>query len=133
MTVHIPSSVMVGEGDGLVQICATLSAIDPTERNFTTTLMTTDGTGKYKDCTLSITLIIVALSALDISDYLSGHFLVTFPTGSIDNDAQCVHISIINDTALEGDQTFTLSLSTTDSNVLLGTNLTTVTITDNDG
>ena len=42
----IPMSLEVGEGDGLVQVCATLSAVEATERNFMVTLMTTDGTGK---------------------------------------------------------------------------------------
>ena len=47
MTVSIPVSVGVGEGDGLVQVCAMLSAMEVTERNFTVTLITSDGTGKY--------------------------------------------------------------------------------------
>ena len=46
MTVSIPDMVSVGEEDGMVQVCATLSAVEDTERNFTITLATSDGTGE---------------------------------------------------------------------------------------
>ncbi len=46
MTVSVPAMLSVGEGDGMVQVCATLSAMDATERNFTITLTTSDSTGK---------------------------------------------------------------------------------------
>ena len=42
-------------------------------------------------------------------------------------------ISIIDDAVLEGDQVFTLSLSTSDVWVMLGTTETSIVITDNDG
>ncbi len=45
VTVSVPAMLTVGEGDGMVQVCATLSAIEDTERNFTLTLSTNDGTG----------------------------------------------------------------------------------------
>jgi hypothetical protein len=39
----------VGEGDGMVEVCATLqSAVNDTERNFTVTLATGDGSGMAK-------------------------------------------------------------------------------------
>ena len=40
--------VSVGEGDGIVQVCATLSAVEATERDFTITLATSDGTGNMR-------------------------------------------------------------------------------------
>ena len=46
MTVSIPAVVSVGEEDGMVQVCATLSAVEDTERDFTITLATSDGTGE---------------------------------------------------------------------------------------
>ncbi len=46
MVVFVPTLLSVGEGDGMVQACATLSTVEDTERNFTITLATSDGTGK---------------------------------------------------------------------------------------
>ncbi len=45
MIVSVPSMLIVGEGDEMVQVCATLSSMEATERNFTITLATSDGTG----------------------------------------------------------------------------------------
>ena len=45
--VSIPDVVSVGEEDGMVQVCATLSAVNDTERNFAITLATSDDTGSY--------------------------------------------------------------------------------------
>ncbi len=47
MTVSVPAMLSVGEGDVMVQVCATLSAAEDTERHFTITLTTSDNTGKY--------------------------------------------------------------------------------------
>ena len=68
-----------------------------------------------------------------MSDYSSGYFQEMFISGSANNATQCVNISIVDDDALEGNQTFLLSLTTSDSRVIVGTNLTTITIKDNDG
>ena len=45
VNVSVPAMLSVGEGDGVVQVCATLSAAEETEKNFTVTLVTSDGTG----------------------------------------------------------------------------------------
>ncbi len=45
VTVSIPAMLGVGEGDGMVQVCAALSAAVATERSFTITLATSDDTG----------------------------------------------------------------------------------------
>ena len=45
VTVSVPAMLSVGEGDGMVQVCATLSAVEETERNFTITLTNSDDTG----------------------------------------------------------------------------------------
>jgi hypothetical protein len=45
VTVSVPATMSVGEGDGMVQVCATLSAVNDTEREFSITLATGDGTG----------------------------------------------------------------------------------------
>ena len=43
ITVSIPAVVSVGEEDRMVQVCATLSALNDTERDFTISLATTGG------------------------------------------------------------------------------------------
>ena len=45
---------------------------------------------------------------------------------------QCIDVYIIDDSILEENETFTVTLNTSSSVVMLGTNVTTVTITDND-
>ena len=40
--------VSVGEGDGMVQVCATLSAVEDTETNSTITLATKDRSGGFR-------------------------------------------------------------------------------------
>ncbi len=70
---------------------------------------------------------------MDNSDYLHKSSDLIFTSGSTDNATRCVDISILDDGALEGNQTFTVTLTTSDPDVMLGTNVTTITITDNDG
>ncbi len=51
VSVSLPSALSVGEGDGRVEVCATLSgAAVATERDFMITLATSNGTalGKYR-------------------------------------------------------------------------------------
>ena len=67
------------------------------------------------------------------SDYTSVSSDEVFTTGSTDNDTRCVNITIEDDEALERDETFTVTLTTSDPNVMLGQDMTTITIVDNDG
>ena len=46
---------------------------------------------------------------------------------------QCLAVSIIDDLLFEGNETFTIELTTLDENVELGDNITTVTIISEDG
>ena len=46
---------------------------------------------------------------------------------------QCVDIIVVDDDALEGDESFNLALATSDPNVFIGINETIITIIDNDG
>ncbi len=50
VSVSLPSAMSVGEGDGTVEVCATLTSAVATERDFMITLATSDGTavGKYR-------------------------------------------------------------------------------------
>ena len=43
--VSVPGMVTVGEGDEQVQVCATLSSIENTDRDFSFSFSTTDNTG----------------------------------------------------------------------------------------
>ena len=45
---------------------------------------------------------------------------------------ECVNVNIIDDGALELDETFTVTLTTSDPAVILGNDATTITISDND-
>ena len=95
--------------------------------------MTNDDTGKLHVSTTSIHSLQLSLLAVEILDYASGNFTETFQSGSTDNATECVNISIMNDSALEGDQDFTLILSTSDTNVHIARNTTIITIIDDDG
>jgi hypothetical protein len=53
--------------------------------------------------------------------------------GSQDGNIECVDIFIVDDGALERNETFTLEITTSDPVVLLGNNVTTITIIDNEG
>ena len=71
-------------------------------------------------------------SAVEDSDYTSISSDIVFLSGSTDGTSQCVHITIIDDIALEGNQTFTVTLMTSDPDVRLGNDVTVITIEDND-
>ena len=45
MTVSLPTTISIGEGEGIVEVCVTLSAMEDTERNFDIALATKDDTG----------------------------------------------------------------------------------------
>ena len=48
VTVSVPAMLRIDEGDGQVEVCATLSAAEDTERAFNITLLTSDDTGITK-------------------------------------------------------------------------------------
>ena len=56
----------------------------------------------------------------------------TFISGSSNGSTRCLNVSIHEDNTLEGNQIFSVNLSTEDSNVVLGTAITVITIIDND-
>ena len=66
-------------------------------------------------------------------DYAFSSSDITFPSGSMDNTPACANITILDDAALEENQTFTVTLTTSDPDVLLGNDETVITIEDNDG
>ena len=82
-----------------------------------------------------LSYVCVHLPATMSSDYIrptSSHHM--FASGSSDGTTECVNIMIVDDDALEGNQTFTVSLRTADTNdeVMVVANLTRITIIDDD-
>lgn len=74
-----------------------------------------------------------ACSQSHVVIYKTGSYLnQTFTSGSINGATRCANISILDDNALEVNENFTLTLSTEDSNIKIGTSVTTITIIDND-
>ena len=57
---------------------------------------------------------------------------VTFTSGSRD-DKECVNITIRVDSVFSSDETFTLTLTTSDPDVIVQNNVTAITIMDTDG
>ncbi len=70
---------------------------------------------------------------MEDSDYVFESSDLMFISGSADNATRCVDFSILDDVALEGNQTFTVTLATADLDVMLGNGMTTIVIRDNDG
>ncbi len=79
--------------------------------------------------------IICLVSATAGDDYENTTLVLIFPAGSIDSDTQCLNITINTDTLVEGEETFTVTLTllTTGLGVFTENDLTTVTIMDDEG
>jgi len=122
----------VSEEDEIVTVCALLSAVEAIERSVTITLLTTDGTGTFNRQYNIIIHFVLIFAARAGRDYISVVSLETFAPGSMDNDTECVDISIVDNDALEEEETFGVTVTSQDPSVLLGINAT-VTITDDDG
>ena len=58
---------------------------------------------------------------------------ISFPEGSRDGNIRCINVPITDDMALEGDETFILSMAVTAGDATVGNTTTTVTITSDDG
>ena len=55
-----------------------------------------------------------------------------FPAGSVVNDVQCAEVTILDNSILEGNETFNMTMAAVSSSVMIGNAITTVTISDND-
>jgi hypothetical protein len=78
---------------------------------------------------------LLSASAMADTDFINTTFTsLDFAVGSMPGDTHCINVSITDDSALEGDETFNvaLTLTTSDPNVVLGTDMTTITITNDD-
>ena len=126
----------VSEGDGTVEVCAAFSGA--TSQNFVLVRLSTSDSspGKWDICMLNkiskSSFYCIVVSADSGSDYEQVSAPLTFPTGSVAGDMQCVNISIVDDVVFEGDETFTVTLTVTTPGVMEGNTLTIVTIRDDD-
>ena len=128
--------VSVDEGDGTVQVCAVLSYfLGATRREFSLTLVYNDDSGNnYIYIIIAIIFNLLSFAALAGTDYTGISTTLTFTNNSMDGDVECVSIAIIDDDALELDETFTMTLTTSEPRVTFTNNdVTVITITDDDG
>ena len=131
--VSIPSMLSVAEERGTVQVCATLTTPISIGAGVTVTLTTSDDTGTMlKHSTVHFQSASFA-AAIALSAYVSVSMDVVFPAGTSNGGRQCIDVPIIDDSEMEGDETFTVVLTTLSSAVILGNAVTIITITDNDG
>ena len=130
VTVSLPAMIDIDEGDGSIEVCATLYSTGSTEKDFIITLSTSDGTGKTTThIKAKFSIHVLASGGNDYINVLSDE---TFTSGSINGDTRCVNITILEDYALEENETFLVTLNSSDSNVMMGTFVTTIDIIDND-
>ena len=69
---------------------------------------------------------------MESSDYSFTPSEIIFPSESANNTMKCADVTITDDTALEGNQTFTVILSTLNPGVVLEDSETLITIEDDD-
>ena len=111
-----------------VPLCATLSGLATSDITFT--LATVSGTKKSIPITKLQQLMVHIGTATEGSDFTAVSMSLTYPMGTTDgaND-QCIDVTSLVDDVFEGDETFTVELTGATSTA----DMTTVTITDNDG
>ena len=116
-----------------MEVCATLATPVSIGVAVTVTLTTSDDTGtmlKHSTIHSQCTTLSAAIAG---SDYVSVSMDVVFPAGTSNGGVQCIDVTIMDDSEMEGDETFTVTLTTSSPAVTLGNAVTTITITDNDG
>lgn len=79
-----------------------------------------------------VPIIVYVCAGMNGLDYINIYSAETFTSGSMNGATRCVDTIILDDNALEGNQNFTLTLTTVDSSVILGTAVTAIKIVDND-
>ena len=75
----------------------------------------------------------ISFPALGGSDYTNTYSDETFTPGSANGVFRCLEVKLLDDNAFEGNHVFLVTLITADSNVVLGTSETEITILDNYG
>ena len=125
-------SLAVGEGDGEVEVCVIIRG--QTERNISVTVSAMSGTASGRHARFHIIVNEPVIISINISDEDFHTFTTDLTyTPSLDrNQTLCVNITIMDDSILENEEDFTVSISSTDSSVITGPP-STISIIDNDG
>ena len=118
----------VAEEGGTVQVCATLTTPVSIGADVTVTLATSDDAGTMLKHSAVHSQCESLSSAIAGSDYMPVSMDVVFPVGTSNGGMQCINVTIIDDSTMEGDETFTVTLTTSSPVVTLGNAVTTITI-----
>ena len=121
-------SYPVDESDGTVEVCVVLTG--KTERNVCVTISTGDGSAIGRLPNTAWVLFNFHFSIAP-KDYTSTETDLTFTP---DNSRICVNIPITNDTVVEGNEIFIVTVTSKDPSIQIGLNSnSTVIIVDDDG
>ena len=126
--------VIVSEGDGTVEVCATLSAGAgvTTDIPISISLETSDGIYILQLPELIHHHILPPGTAEAGEDYDMMSSNPVFPTNSTVGAVQCRTVTIIDNGAFELNETFTVTLTVNTAGVMEGNTETTFTITDDE-
>ena len=119
----------------MVSVCVTLStdSMENITMDIPFTLTSSNDTGNAHVEKTIISLLCSSSHAASAGmDYDPITINGTFSNGSMAGSMECENVTIIDDGALELDETFTVTLNTSEPEVTLDTNATTITITDDD-
>jgi hypothetical protein len=134
--IAVPAALSVSEGVAL-EVCAELFGAPPNTVISVTlaTIESSPGESGLGPKAIVYMCIFISASAVADTDFINTTSLsFDFGVGSMPGDTHCIYVLIFNDGALEEDETFNvaLTLTTSDPNVMLGNDSTTITITDDD-
>ena len=87
------------------------------------------GTYAFPHCKYNLMCMHIAVIGPDYTPAFS----TVFPAGSQSGARECIFIPTTDDSAIEGDETFTVSLATMSNVATVNNPTATITITDNDG
>ena len=131
-------SVSEGVAGGVVQVCAEISGGSADIRTTTAinaTLATSESSPGDENSVPRFFqhMQLFSVSAMNGIDYSSASMDISFPEGSIHGDTRCIDVFITDDMALEGDETFTVTLAISSGDIILENAMTIITINDNEG
>ena len=86
----------------------------------------------FQSCVRSFCSFVFLAALVDI-DYVSVFSEESFAAGSMNGSEQCIEIVLLNDFILDGNINFTVTLNSSDPDVLLGNSVTVVTLVDTEG
>lgn len=119
------ATVTIIDNTGTIQFAASTASVVESAASVALTLSRTGGTNN----TLSVDYVTADGSATNGLDYTATTNTVTFAAGQ---SSKTISIPLTNDTSIEGDENFTVTISNPDGAILGATTVATVTILDND-